>query len=327
MASENKDVLRVVDTLANVQANIRNKQISFETTNDRIVVKDAVGAFHYFSKDADINPTDITITDNIVDAFRVREDTNDYINVDTDNTTPIMYFGNATTNPEYRFLGTGRFGIGKTPAVYALEVAGTVQIDDGLRVDTNLFFCDHGTDRVAVGTLSPATDYGAYTFEVANTTGPGICVLTTSQADGAVVVGKLQGNYATNQAGQKDVAAITIVSAGSTANQRGGEVVIATKPDAVAAAIERLRVTHQGQVQMVNQSGITAAGLQIQQLDVDEPFIKFIGTAASADLTRSIVDVGDVTTPTIAGYAKVEVQDDGNQITDQDYFVQLYTIV
>jgi hypothetical protein len=57
--------------------------------------------------------------------------------------------------------------------------------------------------------------------------------------------------------------------------------------------------------------------LQLDQSDVDEPFIKVIGTAAAATLTNSIVAEADVTTATRAGFVKVEVQDDGNQITDQ----------
>jgi hypothetical protein len=73
----------------------------------------------------------------------------------------------------------------------------------------------------------------------------------------------------------------------------------------------------------------TTAAIPVQtleQADVDEPFLKVIGTAAAADLTRSIVDNGDVTTPTLAGWVKIEVQDDGNQITDQDYFIPVYTL-
>jgi hypothetical protein len=67
--------------------------------------------------------------------------------------------------------------------------------------------------------------------------------------------------------------------------------------------------------------------LTMTQLDVSEEFIRFVGTAASATLTQSIVDVGDVTTPTLVGYLKVYVQDDGNQVTDGAYFIPFYSIV
>lgn len=90
--------------------------------------------------------------------------------------------------------------------------------------------------------------------------------------------------------------------------------------------INPFNINNNGSMEMVNQNGVTSAILQFQQLDVDEPFTKLIGTAAAADLTRSLVDNGDVTTATLAAWEKVEVQDDGNQITDQDYFRPLYTL-
>lgn len=57
-----------------------------------------------------------------------------------------------------------------------------------------------------------------------------------------------------------------------------------------------------------------------------DPFAMLIGEAAAADLTRNIVDNGDVTSSAIAGWVKVEVRDDGNQIADQEYFIPVYTI-
>lgn len=66
--------------------------------------------------------------------------------------------------------------------------------------------------------------------------------------------------------------------------------------------------------------------LTLEQLDVDEPFLKFIGTADSANLTRSLVDAGDVSTATAIGFAKVEIRDDGNQIADGDGFILIYSI-
>jgi len=78
----------------------------------------------------------------------------------------------------------------------------------------------------------------------------------------------------------------------------------------------------------VQQTSTTAAlpVVSITQDDTDEPFMKFIGTAAAADLTRNIVNVADVTTATLAGYVKIEIDDKGNQITDQDYFQPVYTL-
>jgi hypothetical protein len=81
-------------------------------------------------------------------------------------------------------------------------------------------------------------------------------------------------------------------------------------------------------VSVISQTDTAAAlpTLTLSQADVDEPFLKYIGTAAAANLTRNIVDVGDVTTATVAGYVKIEVDDLGNQIADQDYFMPVYTL-
>jgi len=79
----------------------------------------------------------------------------------------------------------------------------------------------------------------------------------------------------------------------------------------------------------VDQTSTTGAKpvLTVDQADVSEDFIRYIGTAAAANVTQSIVDNGDVTTATLRGWVKVYVQDDGNQITDQFYYQPLYTLV
>lgn len=78
----------------------------------------------------------------------------------------------------------------------------------------------------------------------------------------------------------------------------------------------------------VDQSSTTGAKpvLTVDQADVSEEFIRFIGTSADTVLTQSIVENADVTTATLEGWLKVYVQDDGNQLTDQAYFVPIYTL-
>jgi hypothetical protein len=78
----------------------------------------------------------------------------------------------------------------------------------------------------------------------------------------------------------------------------------------------------------INQSSTTAAipVVFIRQADVSEEFIFFQGSAAAATLTQSIVAEADVTTATRQGFVKIEIQDDGNQVTDQAYFVPFYTL-
>lgn len=78
----------------------------------------------------------------------------------------------------------------------------------------------------------------------------------------------------------------------------------------------------------IDQSSTTAAKpvLTVDQADVSEEFIRFIGSSANTVLTQSIVEAADVGTATVAGYLKVFVQDDGNQLTDQAYFLAIYTL-
>ena len=79
----------------------------------------------------------------------------------------------------------------------------------------------------------------------------------------------------------------------------------------------------------IRQNGTAAAKpvLSLTQLDVSEEFIRFRGTAASAVLTQSIVNVSDVLTETTRGYLKIVITDDGNQVTDGDYFIPFVSIV
>jgi len=112
-----------------------------------------------------------------------------------------------------------------------------------------------------------------------------------------------------------------------------------TATDGANSPTERMRINSAGDVAIgiaatpsaqlhVDQSSTTGAQpvLLLDQADVSEEFIKFVGSAAAGVLTQSIVNASDVTTATVAGYLRVYVQDDGNQITDQAYYVPIYTL-
>jgi hypothetical protein len=66
--------------------------------------------------------------------------------------------------------------------------------------------------------------------------------------------------------------------------------------------------------------------ITLDQADTDEPYIKVIGDAAAANLTRDLVDEGDQASEQREGWFKIEVLDDGNQITDGDYYVPFYSL-
>jgi hypothetical protein len=78
----------------------------------------------------------------------------------------------------------------------------------------------------------------------------------------------------------------------------------------------------------IDQSSTTAAipVLTLDQGDVSEEAIRIIGTATDNVLTQTLVASADVTTFTPAGYLKVYISDDGNQVTDGPYYVQFGTI-
>jgi hypothetical protein len=78
----------------------------------------------------------------------------------------------------------------------------------------------------------------------------------------------------------------------------------------------------------IDQSSTTGAKpvLTLDQADVSEEIIRYIGTAADNVLTQSLVAIADVASAVLVGYVKVYVQDDGNQITDASYFMPVYSL-
>lgn len=78
----------------------------------------------------------------------------------------------------------------------------------------------------------------------------------------------------------------------------------------------------------VDQSSSSAAipVLILDQADVDEDMIKFIGTS-TIDNSQTLVDAADLTTPgSIVGWIKVYIQDDAasGDITDGVYYIPFY---
>ena len=67
-------------------------------------------------------------------------------------------------------------------------------------------------------------------------------------------------------------------------------------------------------------------GLEVIQDDIDQPLLWFKGAAASGVLTKTIVAEGDVATATRVGWLRVDVEDTGNQIPDQAYYIPLHTL-
>lgn len=78
----------------------------------------------------------------------------------------------------------------------------------------------------------------------------------------------------------------------------------------------------------IDQTSSTGAKpvLLLDQGDVSEEFVKFVGAAAAGVLTQSVVDEGDQASETREGWLKVEVEDVGDQIADQAYYIPIYSL-
>lgn len=132
---------------------------------------------------------------------------------------------------------------------------------------------------------------------------------------------------------------IFVVDNTVASNQVPMAYIVKTSPTGVSGLVERMRITSGGLIGIgnvssplaqthIDQASTTAAipVLVLDQADVDEPFTKYIGSAASANLSRSIVDDGDVTTATLIGWTMIEIDDVGNQVADGNYFQPFYSL-
>ena len=73
------------------------------------------------------------IDDNTTDAFTLKQGSNEYITVDTNNSSELITLGNTTTNPKTAILGTG-VGINTTSpdSLVKLDVVGGARIGNGI---------------------------------------------------------------------------------------------------------------------------------------------------------------------------------------------------
>ncbi len=158
---------------------------------------------------------------------------------------------------------------------------------------------------------------------------------TTDEIDG--FLGAFDESYVTSWQANRIVIATDTTAAGLSFGTRrsSGDIRFLTGG---STPTERVRIESGGDVGVgvtnalaqlhVDQSSLTGAQpvLRLDQADVSEEFVRFIGTAAAGTLTQSIVNEADVDVMTLEGFLKVNVQDDGNQVTDQAYFMPIYSI-
>jgi hypothetical protein len=126
------------------------------------------------------------------------------------------------------------------------------------------------------------------------------------------------------------------VRGGAIFNEAGGDFDFRVEGDTnvnllfVDGGVDRVGINNgdpSGKLDVV-QSSTTAAipVITVTQADVSEEFMRFIGTSANNVKTQSIVENADISGSTLVGWLKIYVQDDGNQVTDQAYYVPFYTL-
>lgn len=115
------------------------------------------------------DPTSISLTDNLSGALRAHEGANDYIRVNTSNGTERVILGNATTNPVFELLGSGR-----------LQKAGNIVFGDYSVLPS-------GTGVIAIGAKSAGSFTASNSIIIGTTTGnnnSGSVVLAASSMSG-----------------------------------------------------------------------------------------------------------------------------------------------
>lgn len=124
---------------------------------------------------------------------------------------------------------------------------------------------------IGIGTTSPGvmTAAGRGCLTISGTTGRGVYEMVTAQADNdSVGVGNIQWTDINSTASDKRVAMIYAALSGTTANKRGGALVLFTRDDNASAISERMRIDRTGQVGIGTASptsfGANSINLEVQ---------------------------------------------------------------
>ena len=129
-----------------------------------------------------------TIADNGTDSLDIQEGTNNYININTTNSSENISFGNATTNPSFSYLGTG-----------TVTVAGDVAVNGGdltsSQTTFNLLNATVTTLNIggAVTTLNLVTGNTAATLNIGTGTGGNTINIGTGAAANTITIGSTTG--------------------------------------------------------------------------------------------------------------------------------------
>lgn len=273
--------------------------------------------------------------------------TNIYIGTDLVSQT-LTLTGDLIVDTDVLFVdvSANRVGINDATPSFSLDVNGTLrvtgatQLDGNLAIDTNVLFVDVTANRVGINDATPS--YSLDVNGTAQITGAVILGSTVTVADDLAVdtdvlfVDVSANRVGINQAAPShalDVVGTVEVTGNSTFTgtlSLSDDLVVDTTTLVADVSATRVGVgiaVPTGKLH-VNQAGAAGAvpSLHLEQDDVSEEFMRFTGTAANGVLTQSLVDNGDVVTPTLTAWVKINIQDEGNQISDGAYFIPAYTL-
>lgn len=74
-------------------------------------------------------------------------------------------------------------------------------------------------------------------------------------------------------------------------------------------------------------AGGAVAVLDLDQNDIDEPFIHFDGTSVNGAITGNLVDEGDQGGQTLEGWVRMQITDSAGNVADGDYWIPFYSLI
>ena len=202
------------------------------------------------------NTVDISTVDNATDAFTLKQGSNEYITVDTTNSSELITLGNTTTNPKTIILG-GNVGINDTDPSYKLNVIGDNAAYNGI-----------GMLKGIIGVQNDTTAFGSsptagISFQTKYRTGPDVPL---------------------------DVAAIWGGKENTTNGDKDGYMGFATREEGGSGSQERMRIDSSGRLIIGYTASVakhqTSANLQISGTSVDKASASLGIWGASADPAR-----------------------------------------
>jgi hypothetical protein len=121
ISGDNQDSLNFTGTSTNANRGIAfNSKTALSHSNDSAL---------RINNNAEFSSVNIFAVDNATSAFTLNQGSNEYITVDTNNSSELITLGNTTTNPKTVILG-GNVGIGTSSPQHDLDILKTGSGDD-----------------------------------------------------------------------------------------------------------------------------------------------------------------------------------------------------